>query len=199
MDQDFSMLDDNQENRKYPQYILGEAFINAPKNIKNRIFQWICDSKDFDEYKYKNKVALIWIDGGHSFEMCLNDWLKSLQMIKFGIRIFCDDVSKIWPGVPQCIHFIQRYLNWNSTKQVITGKFRVSRAYAWFTRTSWITLLIEFCLYMLYLVYLYVNRDFRLHEFSLVFGHSIPNPFRVVFLSNTKNTTQHSSKTNIQI
>jgi len=134
-----SYTDSNAENHPYPKYKPGEVWVQAPEAIRQKITQMIGDSTKIDFTPYYGKVGLIWLDGGHSREVCLTDMKNALCMLRPGGYMVLDDVGGYWPGVPLCVKDAIELVN-NGYRckngETIKGRFVTDKGgpYAWFRR-----------------------------------------------------------------
>jgi hypothetical protein len=95
---------DNISNEGYPGYEVGEVY---KKNNALNITQLIGDSVTYDFSKLHNKFDIIWLDGGHSYNVCKKDFENSLQMIKQNTTtIIAIDDYPAWLGVKQAVEEI---------------------------------------------------------------------------------------------
>lgn len=99
-------LGENITNEGYSDYKVGEIYKNyQAKNIT----QLIGDSTKFDFTDYYQKFDLIWLDGGHSYEVCKSDFETSLNLIippSKGNSIIAIDDFPTWPGVKKAVEEI---------------------------------------------------------------------------------------------
>lgn len=108
LDRNASIMDDNAAHQKYPEYALGEVFLNAPDDIRNKIVQLTGDSTKVDLTKYHGQMNFVFVDGGHSETVCFHDTMNALKMIKPGGYVLWDDYGDYWPGVPKCLEKIEK-------------------------------------------------------------------------------------------
>ncbi|MEM3484232.1 MAG: class I SAM-dependent methyltransferase [Candidatus Methanomethyliaceae archaeon] len=74
---------------------------------ERKIRQLYGDSRFFDFSPWKGQVDLVFIDGGHEYEVVQNDTRKALDMISpQGIVVWHDYPS--WPGVYRVVHDLAR-------------------------------------------------------------------------------------------
>lgn len=81
----------------YPDYEVGKYSKNMP-NVK----QLIGNSLAFDFSPYYNKFDVVYVDGGHSYEVCKSDFMNAIKILKHTGWIIIDDPD--WPGVAQAMH-----------------------------------------------------------------------------------------------
>lgn len=91
------------EIRKYGAYIPGELFLNAEKSVRERIEIVKGDSTRLDLSRFRQAAGLIFVDGGHSYEVCRSDSLKAFEMVRPGGVIVWDDYDDTWPGVKKAL------------------------------------------------------------------------------------------------
>jgi predicted O-methyltransferase YrrM len=93
----------------YEPYIVGEWFTN--RNC-GKIVQQLGNTREMN-FLDLGMFDMVLIDGDHSYEGCLNDFVKSLAVVKHGGLIIIDDYDfngDMWPGVKKTVHFlVERY------------------------------------------------------------------------------------------
>jgi predicted O-methyltransferase YrrM len=82
----------NTSDDGYPDYEVGKYSKNLPN-----VTQLIGNSLTFDFKPYYGKFDVIYVDGGHSYEVCKSDFMNSIYMLKREGWIIIDDPD--WPGV----------------------------------------------------------------------------------------------------
>lgn len=90
----------------YPDYIVGEIWKN---NNHSNVTQLIGNSLEFDFTPYYNKFDVVFLDGGHSYEVAKNDFLVSLKLLKPEGHLIVDDPN--WPGVAKAISELGKQYN----------------------------------------------------------------------------------------
>jgi predicted O-methyltransferase YrrM len=93
----------NLGNIRYPEYETGEIFLHADSGIREKITILRGDSTTLDLTKYYGQFGLVFVDGGHSYEVCLADSLTALKLSKTGGLILWDDYNEYWPGTKKAI------------------------------------------------------------------------------------------------
>lgn len=86
------------ESHLYSDYTVGQIY--KENNCKN-VTQLIGNSLEFDFTPYYNKFDLVYLDGGHTYDIVKNDFLVSEKLIKHGGWIIIDDMG--WPEVKDAI------------------------------------------------------------------------------------------------
>jgi predicted O-methyltransferase YrrM len=84
---------------EYPDYEVGKY----SKDLTN-VTQLIGNSLTFDFVPYYGKFDVVYIDGGHSYEVCKSDFMNAIQLLKPNGWIIIDDPE--WPGVAQAMREI---------------------------------------------------------------------------------------------
>lgn len=88
----------------YGSYTPGEFFLSADdKEIRDRIELLLGDSTQLDLSRFRRQAELVFVDGGHSYEVCKKDSLNALQMVKAGGVVVWDDYDDTWPGVKKAL------------------------------------------------------------------------------------------------
>jgi predicted O-methyltransferase YrrM len=95
-------LGENTSNDGYSNYNVGEIY---KKYSHTNVTQLIGNSLKFDFSPYYNRFDVVFLDGGHSYEVAKNDFKVSLKLIKDGGYIVVDDAS--WEGVNKAITELQ--------------------------------------------------------------------------------------------
>jgi len=94
----------NISNEGYPEYEVGEVY---KKNNASNVTQLIGDSVKYDFSELYGKFDIIWLDGGHSYEVCKKDFETSLHLSKpHTTTIIAIDDYPAWPGVKQAVEEI---------------------------------------------------------------------------------------------
>ena len=91
-------LGSNVSNDGYEDYTLGEIY--KKHNHKN-ITQLVGDSLEFDFTPYYNQSDVVFLDGGHVYEVVKKDFKTSLKLLKDEGYIIIDDPN--WGGVKKAI------------------------------------------------------------------------------------------------
>ena len=81
---------------------------NKKNNTKN-ITQLIGNSTLFNFEEYYQKFDLVWLDGGHSYEVCKKDFETSLKLIRpknQNTSIIIIDDYPSWKGVKKAVEEI---------------------------------------------------------------------------------------------
>lgn len=113
-----TIIDKNRNSEEcYDEYEAGEVFKN--NKAESNIIQLIGDTTEFDFSSYYNKFGFIFIDGGHSDEVCMSDSLNAFKMLKPGGIIIWDDYS--WLGVRNTIKKLQEKYNID----IIEGRYAI--------------------------------------------------------------------------
>jgi predicted O-methyltransferase YrrM len=94
--------DANSESRPYDRYVPGELFIHEPE-VAPRVTQILGDSLQLDIRARVPDVGLVFIDGGHSYEVCRADTLNALRVVRPGGVVVWDDYGRFWPGVKRAV------------------------------------------------------------------------------------------------
>ena len=99
-------LGTNNSNEGYPNYEVGEIY---KKNNTKNITQLIGNSTLFNFEEYYQKFDLVWLDGGHSYEVCKKDFETSLKLIRpknQNTSIIIIDDYPSWKGVKKAVEEI---------------------------------------------------------------------------------------------
>jgi predicted O-methyltransferase YrrM len=83
------------DSRSYGKYRVGEEF----EGLGLPIIQYLGDSREVDLSHLYGKIGLVFIDGGHSYEVVKHDSVEAFKLIRPGGMIVWDDCSVDWPGV----------------------------------------------------------------------------------------------------
>jgi len=95
-------LGSNTSGDGYKDYVVGEIW--KSNNHKN-VTQLIGNSTNFDFTPYYNQFDVVFLDGGHSYEVVKNDFSISLHLLKSGGHLVIDDPN--WAGVKKAIEELQ--------------------------------------------------------------------------------------------
>jgi hypothetical protein len=87
------------KGQEYDQYIAGELFLQAQPSIRDKINLIIGDSTKCDLSFLRGTVGMIFIDGGHSYNVCKSDTYKALELVRKGGILIWDDYGSDWPEV----------------------------------------------------------------------------------------------------
>ena len=82
---------------EYPDYEVGKYSKDMPN-----VTQLIGNSLTFDFSPYYGKFDLVYVDGGHSYEVCKSDFMNAIKVLKHQGWIIIDDPD--WPGVAAAVH-----------------------------------------------------------------------------------------------
>jgi len=93
----------NLERINYPSYTPGELFQGAAQEIRSKIHLLIGDSRELDLTPYYNSCGLVFVDGGHSYEVCKSDSVAALRLVRPGGVVIWDDAGPFWPGVQRAV------------------------------------------------------------------------------------------------
>ena len=100
-------LDSKISHRNIINESIYEKFLFSGTNVENKIKVIFGNSLEFDHNILKNKIDLVFIDGGHTYSIVKNDTEKSFDMLKSnGIIIWHDYV----PGKKSSKDIV-KYLN----------------------------------------------------------------------------------------
>lgn len=94
---------ENVERKTYPDYTPGELFVSADASIRGKITQWIGDSRELDLSPLHGTAGLVYVDGGHSYDVCLADSLAAFRLVRPGGVVVWDDYGDYWPGVRRAV------------------------------------------------------------------------------------------------
>lgn len=94
------------ESDLYSDYIVGEIY--KKNNCKN-VTQLIGNSLNFDFTPYYEKFDLVYLDGGHTFDIVKNDFEISFNLLKPGGWIIVDDIG--WIEVKNAINDLMDIYN----------------------------------------------------------------------------------------
>ena len=100
----------NVEGREYDRYVSGACVATAPAAIRTRIQQIYSDSRDVDLRHLYGTVGLVFIDGGHSEEVCRHDTAEALRLVRPGGIVAWDDYTPHWPGVKTVVDEVSERL-----------------------------------------------------------------------------------------
>jgi predicted O-methyltransferase YrrM len=92
----------------YPHYAPGELLHDLPEEISNKIHLLIGDSRQLDLSRYHESCGLVFVDGGHSYEVCMSDSLVALKLVRPGGVVVWDDFGPYWPGVQRAVFDLSR-------------------------------------------------------------------------------------------
>ena len=76
---------------------VGELFTNRPEF--SRIRQLRCDSRHLDISAFKGDFDLVYVDGGHSYDVIASDTKLAFELISNSGRIVWDDYFWLYPDV----------------------------------------------------------------------------------------------------
>lgn len=85
----------------YDAYVPGEAFLGT--EAEARIELILGDSREVDLSHLYGTIGLVFIDGGHSYEVVKSDTEKAFKLIRPDGVIVWDDVNDDWPGTVKAI------------------------------------------------------------------------------------------------
>lgn len=100
--------DSNMERHHYKKVRVGELFLDADKQIRDKIEMITGDSTKLDLSHLKGKAGLVIVDGGHSYDVCLSDSNNALSLVRKGGVVVWDDYGNYWPGVKKAINEIAK-------------------------------------------------------------------------------------------
>lgn len=86
------------ENNLYSDYVVGQVY--KENNCEN-VTQLIGNSLEFDFSPHYDKFDLVYLDGGHTYDIVKNDFEISNKLIKQGGWIIVDDMG--WPEVKKAM------------------------------------------------------------------------------------------------
>jgi hypothetical protein len=89
----------NVESRAYGPFTPGECFLDADKELRERIVFLQSDSRAVDLSAWYGRSGLVIVDGGHAEDVCANDTALALKLVRRGGVIVWDDYTPYWPGV----------------------------------------------------------------------------------------------------
>jgi hypothetical protein len=89
--------------RDYGTYVVGEVFLHAEKDVRDKIQLMIGDSRRLDLSHLHGKAGMVIVDGGHSREVSTSDSQEALRLVRPGGVIVWDDYGPLWPGVKQTL------------------------------------------------------------------------------------------------
>ena len=108
---DAGVTDDSVANiwgLSYPQYTPGELLRHAPEEVSSKIHLLRGDSRQLDLSTYYDSCGLVFVDGGHSYEVCMSDSLVALKLVGPGGVVIWDDFGLYWPGVQRAVFDLSR-------------------------------------------------------------------------------------------
>lgn len=88
-------------NEDYGEYVVGEKFLDTSE--AQRITQITGDSKTVDISHLYGKAGLVFIDGGHTYDVCKADTKQAFKLVRPGGVIVWDDYADSWPDVKRVI------------------------------------------------------------------------------------------------
>lgn len=94
---------ENVERKTYPAYTPGELFRSADSSIRGKITQWLGDSRTLNLAPLHAQAGLVYVDGGHSYEVCLADSHAAFRLVRPGGVVVWDDYGDYWPGVRRAV------------------------------------------------------------------------------------------------
>lgn len=81
--------------------LIGSAFRNL--DIARKITQLFSDSRTFDTTPYRGVMDFVFVDACHEYEFVKSDTKKAFEMVSPGGVVAWHDVSRVCPGVGQCL------------------------------------------------------------------------------------------------
>ncbi len=93
----------NIESRAYPAHTPGELILSAPTTIRKRVKLISANSTQFDFSPYQRQFRLVFVDGGHSYEVCMSDSRHAFELLQPGGIVVWDDYNDFWPGVKKAL------------------------------------------------------------------------------------------------
>lgn len=100
----------NTERRGYGPYVSGERIAKAAPDVRARIIQIREDSRTADLSEWYGQAGLVFIDGGHSVDVCRHDTEQAFKLLRPGGIIGWDDYTPYWPGVKAVVDELSRRL-----------------------------------------------------------------------------------------
>lgn len=89
----------NELDASYGEYEVGEEFAGQELPIT----QYLGDSREIDLSPLYGTIGLVFVDGGHSYEVVRHDSDEAFRLIRPGGVIVWDDCNESWPGVVKVI------------------------------------------------------------------------------------------------
>jgi predicted O-methyltransferase YrrM len=108
---DAGASDDSAANiarQSYPHYTPGELLHDLPGEVSKKIHLLVGDSRQLDLSTYYDSCGLVFVDGGHSYEVCMSDSLVALKLVRRGGVVIWDDLGPFWPGVQRTVFDLSR-------------------------------------------------------------------------------------------
>jgi predicted O-methyltransferase YrrM len=84
----------------YGEYEVGNNF----QGLDLPIIQYLGDSREIDLSHLYGTVGLVFIDGGHSYEVVSHDSAEAFKLIRPDGVIVWDDYNENWPGVVRAVN-----------------------------------------------------------------------------------------------
>lgn len=100
----------NAEGGAYGSYVSGACIAAAPPAVRSRIEQIHSDSRRVDLGHLHGRVGLVFIDGGHSEDVCRHDTSLALKLVRPGGIVSWDDYTPHWPGVKAVVDEVSERL-----------------------------------------------------------------------------------------
>jgi predicted O-methyltransferase YrrM len=100
----------NVEGKAYGSFVPGACFRDAPAAIRNRIRLVQADSRQVDLSDLYGLAGLVIVDGGHGRDVCLNDTVAALRLVRLGGTVVWDDYTPYWPGVKETLDALVRHV-----------------------------------------------------------------------------------------
>ena len=88
-----------------------EPFLNAPRDIRDRIELIIGDSATIDLSHLNSQMGLVLVDAGHSYDACLRDSALAMKLVRPGGIVLWDDYGDYWPGVKAAVETLAETLH----------------------------------------------------------------------------------------
>ena len=109
----------------YGSYIAGENFAG----LGLPIIQYLGDSREVDLSHLYGTIGLVFIDGGHSYEVVKHDSDEAFKLIRPDGAIVWDDYNACWPGVVRVVEEI------NASRDILFHKKLCMAIYGWLPRS----------------------------------------------------------------
>jgi predicted O-methyltransferase YrrM len=97
----------SRDSAQYGDYVIGEAFMGEPE--AQRITQLIGDSREVDLSCFYDAMGLVFVDGGHEYDIVKHDSEEAFKMVRPGGVIVWDDFNYAWPEVVEVIFELSRF------------------------------------------------------------------------------------------
>lgn len=80
-------------------YVVGKFFLSSPDEVKRKITQLTSNSRKTNYGQFECKMDLVFIDGGHQYDVVRSDSANAFKMLKRRGIIVWHDYDPYWPGV----------------------------------------------------------------------------------------------------